>query len=47
MVSDGSYKNDRSTAAFTTVPEKKIKGTLTILGNKNEQSSCRVKLGGF
>ena len=47
MVSDGSYKDDRSSAAFTTTPEKEIKGSLTIPGNKDEQSSYRAELGGI
>ena len=46
-VSDGSFKNHRSSAAFTTVPEKAIKGSLTIPGHKNDQSSYRAELGGI
>ena len=47
LVSDGSYKNHRSSAAFTTVPDKVIKGSLTIPGNKHDQSSYRAELGGI
>ena len=47
IVSDGSYKQDRSSAAFTTVPDKIIKGSLTIPGNKIDQSSYRAELGGI
>lgn len=47
VVSDGSYKNGRSSAAFTTVPEKQIKGVTTIPGNKKDQSSYRGELGGI
>lgn len=47
MVSDGSYKDNRSSAAFTTVPDKKIKGSLTIPGNRNDQNSYRAELGGI
>ena len=47
MVSDGSYKKGKSSAAFTTVPEKKIKGSLTIPGKKSDQSSYRAELGGL
>ena len=47
LVSDGSYKLGRSSAAFTTVPEKKITGSLTIPGKTTEQSSYRAELGGI
>jgi hypothetical protein len=47
MVSDGSFKNNRSSAAFTTVPGKAIRGVLTIPGNESEQSSYRSELGGI
>ena len=46
-VSDSSYKNHRSSASFTTAPEKAIQGSLTIPGNKNDQSSYRAELGGI
>ena len=46
-VSDSSYKSHRSSAAFTTAPEKAIQGSLTIPGNKNDQSSYRAELGGI
>ncbi|GFH61757.1 hypothetical protein CTEN210_18233 [Chaetoceros tenuissimus] len=47
FVSDGSYKGDRSSAAVTTVPRKKIKISTTVPGNKSNQSSYRGELGGI
>ena len=47
MVCDGSYKLGRSSASFTTVPEKTIRGSLTIPGKYSDQSSYRAELGGI
>ena len=47
MVCDGSYKLGRSSASFTTVPEKAIRGSLTIPGKYSDQSSYRAELGGI
>jgi hypothetical protein len=47
LVSDGSYKDNRSSAALTNVPNKDIQVSLSIPGRANDQSSYRAELGGI
>ena len=47
IVSDGSYKHNRTTSAFVVLPNKIINGSNTIPGKSDDQSSYRRELGGI
>jgi hypothetical protein len=47
IVSDGSYKHNRTTSAFVVLPNKIINGSNTIPGEPDDQSSYRGELGGI